>query len=67
MIRVGAVIVAVAALAALVGPLLTPYDPSAQALALRLQGPSLAHPLGLDERPEGGKRHALRTRAAHGT
>ncbi|PYR54825.1 MAG: peptide ABC transporter permease [Acidobacteria bacterium] len=49
MIRVGAVIVAVAALAALVGPLLTPYDPSAQALALRLQGPSLAHPLGLDE------------------
>ncbi|MFC4440150.1 MULTISPECIES: nickel transporter permease [Natrialbaceae] len=33
---------------ALVGPILSPYDPTAQALEARLQGPSLAHPLGTD-------------------
>jgi peptide/nickel transport system permease protein len=49
MIRVGIVIVAVTVLAAVAGPLLTPYDPSAQELARRLEGPSLAHPFGLDE------------------
>lgn len=49
MLRVGAIIVAIAALAALVGPALTPYDPSAQELARRLEGPSLSHPFGLDE------------------
>src|SRR4026209_382113 len=38
-----------AALAAIVGPLATPFDPSAQDLALRLAGASAAHPLGLDE------------------
>jgi peptide/nickel transport system permease protein len=49
MIRVGGLIVAVTVLAALAGPWLTPYDPSAQDLARRLEGPSLAHPFGLDE------------------
>ena len=28
---------------------LTPFDPAAQELALRLAAPSLAHPFGLDE------------------
>lgn len=45
----GTAIVSVAAVAAMVGPLLTPFDPSAQELPLRLTGPTLAHPFGLDE------------------
>jgi peptide/nickel transport system permease protein len=49
MIRVGAAIVALAALAALAAPFVSPYEPSAQHLALRLEGPSAAHPMGLDE------------------
>ncbi len=49
MIRVGFVIVSIAVLAALLGPVLTPYDPAAQDLARRLEAPSLAHPFGLDE------------------
>jgi peptide/nickel transport system permease protein len=49
MARVGAVIVAVAVLAAIVGPLLAPFDPAAQELALRLSGPTGAHWFGLDE------------------
>ena len=49
MIRVGLLIVCLAVFAAIAGPLLTPYDPSAQELARRLEGPTLAHPLGLDE------------------
>jgi len=49
MIRVGLLIVVIAAVAALFGPLLTPYDPASQELARRLEGPSLSHPLGLDE------------------
>lgn len=49
MIRVGTFIVFAAIVAALVGPALCPYDPSAQELARRLEAPSLAHPLGLDE------------------
>ena len=48
-LRVGAVIVVVAALGALVGPWLVPFDPAAQELALRLARPTLAHPFGLDE------------------
>jgi peptide/nickel transport system permease protein len=36
-------------LAALVGPALTPFDPAAQDLALRLAAPSRMHPFGLDE------------------
>ncbi len=49
MLRAGAVIVVFVVVAALVGPLLTPFDPAAQDLALRLAGPSVAHPFGLDE------------------
>jgi peptide/nickel transport system permease protein len=49
MLRVGLGIVALAALAAAVGPALAPVDPAAQQLALRLAGPSAAHPFGLDE------------------
>jgi peptide/nickel transport system permease protein len=49
MIRVGTVIVILAVAAALAGPILWPYDSSAQELARRLEAPSLAHPLGLDE------------------
>jgi peptide/nickel transport system permease protein len=35
--------------AAVAGPFLSPWDPSAQELARRLESPSAAHPLGLDE------------------
>lgn len=45
----GAVIVALAVLAAVIGPWVVPFDPSAQELALRLEGPSRLHWLGLDE------------------
>ena len=49
MARVGAVIVAVAVLAAIVGPMMAPFDPTAQELALRLSGPTGLHWFGLDE------------------
>jgi peptide/nickel transport system permease protein len=49
MTRVGAAIVLVAVLAALVGPVLMPFDPADQELALRLEGPSGQHWFGLDE------------------
>jgi peptide/nickel transport system permease protein len=49
MVRVGLAIVLVAVIAALAGPVLSPYDPAAQELARRLEAPSRAHPLGLDE------------------
>jgi peptide/nickel transport system permease protein len=49
MLRLGVSIVIVVALAALVGPWLSPYDPALQDLPLRLQGPSWMHPFGLDE------------------
>src|SRR5258706_5695906 len=49
MLKLGATIIVVAALAALAGPILSPFDPAAQELALRLAGPTLAHPFGLDE------------------
>jgi len=49
MLKVGALIVGVTLLAALVGPAITPFDPASQQLALRLAAPSLAHPFGLDE------------------
>lgn len=45
----GAVIVSTLGVVALVGPVLTPYDPAAQQLPNRLQPPSLAHPLGTDQ------------------
>ena len=49
MARIGALIVLVAIAAAVLGPWLMPYDPAAQQLALRLEGPSAAHWFGLDE------------------
>ncbi len=49
MMRLGLAIVLVAALAATLGPSLTPFDPSAQTLAQRLEPPSRSHPFGLDE------------------
>lgn len=49
MSRIGAVIVLGAVLAALFGPWLSPFDPSVQELALRLEGPTGAHWFGLDE------------------
>jgi peptide/nickel transport system permease protein len=49
MIRIGLVIIVVAVLAATLGPVLTPYDPAAQELSRRLEGPSTSHPLGRDE------------------
>ena len=49
MFRFGLAIVGLALVAALIGPAVTPYDPAAQELALRLASPSLAHPFGLDE------------------
>ena len=47
--RAGLLIVIGAALAALIGPLVAPFDPAAQELALRLARPSWPHPFGLDE------------------
>jgi peptide/nickel transport system permease protein len=49
MIRVGAAIVLISVLAALLAPWVVPYDPASQNLALRLERPSVAHPFGLDE------------------
>ena len=49
MVKVGAAIVLIAVLAAVVGPWVVPFDPAAQELALRLEGPSGAHWFGLDE------------------
>jgi peptide/nickel transport system permease protein len=49
MLKTGAAIVLLAALGAIFGPMLMPFDPSAQELALRLAGPTGTHPFGLDE------------------
>src|SRR5215216_5817607 len=49
MTRAGASIVLLAVVAALAGPLLMPFDPSSQELALRLEGPTGLHWFGLDE------------------
>lgn len=48
-IRLGLALVVLTVAAALLAPALTTHDPSAQALALRLEGPSAKHVLGLDE------------------
>src|SRR5262252_2855226 len=48
-LRIGALIVAGAALVAILGPATVRVDPAAQNLPLRLSGPSHAHPFGLDE------------------
>jgi peptide/nickel transport system permease protein len=47
--RVGVTIVGCVALIAVLAPVLSPYDPDAQDLAHRLQGPTGAHLLGTDE------------------
>lgn len=47
--RAGLACVVGVLLLAVAGPWLVPYDPAAQLLPLRLQGPTWAHPLGLDE------------------
>jgi len=49
MLRLGLVLVAVAAIGAVAGPMLTPFDPAGQKLALRLAPPSATHLFGLDE------------------
>jgi peptide/nickel transport system permease protein len=49
MVRAGFFIVLLTLVAALAGPVLTPYDPASQELPRRLEGPSLEHPFGLDE------------------
>src|SRR5688500_18186721 len=49
MLKAGATIVAVIAALALMGPFLASVDPATQQLDLRLTGPSLDHPFGLDE------------------
>jgi ABC-type dipeptide/oligopeptide/nickel transport system permease subunit len=49
MLKVGAAIVLVMALAAILVPSVTPFDPAQQELPLRLAGPTWSHPLGLDE------------------
>jgi ABC-type dipeptide/oligopeptide/nickel transport system permease subunit len=48
-IRIGATLVLLAVLGAVAAPLVGLHDPAAQTLPLRLEGPSAAHPLGLDE------------------
>jgi len=45
---IGATILTVFVLAALLAPYISPYDPIAQDSAVRLQGPSWAHPFGTD-------------------
>lgn len=47
--RIGLVIIAITACAALFGPALVPWDADTQLLAQRLAAPSWTHPLGLDE------------------
>src|SRR5262245_35307038 len=49
MLKAGITLVAAALLAAIFGPLVTPYDPSHQEIALRLTSPTSLHPFGLDE------------------
>jgi peptide/nickel transport system permease protein len=48
-LKIGAAIVLVVALAAIVGPPLAPFDPAAQELPRRLAGPGRGHLFGLDE------------------
>ena len=48
-VGVGGLIVAIAVLAALIGPIVAPFDSASQDLALRLTGPSAQHWFGLDE------------------
>ena len=57
----GLVLLGLFALAAVLGPLISSYDPFKPVLVERLQGPSLAHPAGTDE-----VGRDLATRIAHG-
>lgn len=47
-LRAGAALTALWFFLAIAAPLVAPYDPIAQDLAVALQGPSFAHPLGTD-------------------
>ncbi len=47
--KIGVVFVLGVVALAVLGPWLSPYDPAVQLLPLRLQGPTFAHPFGLDE------------------
>ena len=49
MTRTGAIIVTIAVMMAIAGPLVSPFDPATQELSLRLNGPSSTHWFGLDE------------------
>src|SRR5262245_2816866 len=49
MLKTGVAIVVLVLVAAVLGPVLVPFDTSAQDLAMRLAGPSRGHLLGLDE------------------
>ena len=49
MTRIGAAIVLLAVLGAVVGPMIIPFDPADQELAHRLEGPTGRHWFGLDE------------------
>jgi peptide/nickel transport system permease protein len=49
MTRTGVIIVIVAVMMAIAAPLVSPFDPAAQELSLRLDGPSSTHWFGLDE------------------
>src|SRR5687767_15178587 len=49
MTRIGAFIVLVAVVAAIAGPMVVPFNPADQHLALRLEGPTGLHWMGLDE------------------
>jgi peptide/nickel transport system permease protein len=49
MTRLGAAVVVVIVVAAVLSPWLAPFDPSGQELSLRLEGPSGRHWFGLDE------------------
>jgi len=46
---VGGLVVAAIAVLAVIGPWITPYDPTAFAVRVRFVPPSLAHPFGTDE------------------
>ena len=48
-LMLGAILLAIIVIAAIVGIWVTPYDPTLFAVRLRLQSPSLLHPFGTDE------------------
>jgi peptide/nickel transport system permease protein len=47
--KIGAALVVLTVIGAVIAPWAAPYDPARQELALRLERPSVAHPFGLDE------------------